>query len=190
MKHCKPINCTETINKPELKLTIYLHDYAHPISGDIYPAAIAYKGHSSKSFFNTLFKSVESREKFINEKIELLTKRELQKQIDKEKRKQETAKFLEALRPGTILSDSWGYDQTNVEFYKVIRRKGHKVTIGELGHKQVEGSGSFMSCKVTPSDNFTDAPITVNIRGPWVKIDSCVSLSLWHGEAVYKSWYA
>jgi len=49
-----------------------------------------------------------------------------------------------------ILVCSWGYDQTNVDFYKVTRRTKASVWLVKIGQKLVPGSEGFMSEQVTP----------------------------------------
>ena len=52
---------------------------------------------------------------------------------------------------GTILVNSWGYDQTNVDFYEVTERPSpHFVIIREIGSKGVPGTASFMAESVVP----------------------------------------
>lgn len=50
---------------------------------------------------------------------------------------------------GHILVDSWGYDQTNIDYYKVIRKTAAMVEIRAIGQKYVE-SASDMSEYVMP----------------------------------------
>lgn len=45
---------------------------------------------------------------------------------------------------GTIFCASWGYDQTNVDFYKVIRKTAAMVEVVEVGQKMLEATG-FMA---------------------------------------------
>jgi hypothetical protein len=42
--------------------------------------------------------------------------------------------------PGAIFCNSYGYDQTNVHYYQVVRRNGKNVEIAEIGCKTVAGS--------------------------------------------------
>lgn len=51
---------------------------------------------------------------------------------------------------GDVLVCSWGYDQTNVDYYKVTRRTKASVWIVKVGQKVVPGSEGFMSESVLP----------------------------------------
>lgn len=53
---------------------------------------------------------------------------------------------------GDIFYRSWGYDQTNINFVKVIEisKTGKTVKAAPIGQNIVEGSEGFMSESVTP----------------------------------------
>ena len=54
------------------------------------------------------------------------------------------------IEPGAILYSSWGYDQTNVDFYMVTRTTKASAWIVPMGsHETQEG---FMSGKATPTE--------------------------------------
>lgn len=55
---------------------------------------------------------------------------------------------------GDILYSSWGYDQTNIDFYKVVKVSGFSVWIQELGKKIVEITG-WAHERVVPTDSST-----------------------------------
>jgi hypothetical protein len=144
---------------------------------------------SIKHSFLYRFKTLEALEKHVASFFEMLEKREAMKAGWKAEKKQSTKKFLESLKPGTILSGSWGYDQTNIEFYKILEVRGSKIKLVELGHETIEGSEGFMCCKVKPGGEM-GSPIERVVRGQGVRIDTCITLSLWDGRELYKSWYA
>ena len=152
-----------------------------------------FKGKEAKSIDYLFFKT---KEKMI-EKIEQYkewNKRILQEKIDrKEKRKKDLQAFKDFLKVGSILTDSWGYEQTNVEFYKVIsiNDKKTEMTIRELLHKTVDGSevSHGMACDVLPGENFAGDEVKVKIRTDGIKICSSIFLTPWDGRKKYKSWY-
>lgn len=52
---------------------------------------------------------------------------------------------------GDILCNSWGYDQTNVEWFEVVALAGKSmVVLREIGAAVVPGSEGFMSGRVVP----------------------------------------
>jgi hypothetical protein len=59
--------------------------------------------------------------------------------------------------PGAIFCYSWGYDQTNIEYWQVVARSGQMVTLREIGREVVPGSeyGHGMAESVRPAaDSF------------------------------------
>ena len=62
---------------------------------------------------------------------------------------------------GDLFSMSWGYDQTNVDSFQVVRVSDAGVWVREIGAKHVEGSGGFMCQDVMV------APNTFLERGHW-----------------------
>jgi len=53
---------------------------------------------------------------------------------------------------GDTLYSSWGYDQTNIEFFKVVKVSEFSVWIQEVGSKIVEVTG-WAHEKVVPNDS-------------------------------------
>ena len=104
------------------------------------------------------------------------------------------------IKVGDILEDSWGYEQTNVEFYMVTKIiSACKIEIVELGHIQSNHESHGMACDVIPDTNRRiGEPIQKMVSqsswekrdGSWhVKINDCVSLTAWNGRPCYCSWY-
>ena len=53
---------------------------------------------------------------------------------------------------GDILYSSWGYDQTNIEFYKVVKISDYSVWIQQVGSQITEITG-WAHEKVIPTDS-------------------------------------
>jgi len=75
-----------------------------------------------------------------------------------------------------VLSASWGYEQTNVNYYKVVELKGKaSVMLVEVGSKDVPSEGfAPMSgqCVPAPDVVLSDEPFLRRVNGLGVKIDS------------------
>ena len=54
---------------------------------------------------------------------------------------------------GHILSASWGYDQTNIDYYKVIRKTAAMVELRAIGQKFVEADSSMSEYVMPDPDN-------------------------------------
>jgi len=89
-------------------------------------------GKSHKPTYHYRFRTESERAEFIERKktAQLKNLREVEeilKRCDEEKKQ-----FV----PGSILVSSWGYEQTNIDFYEILERKGDFVTIQEIGSKR------------------------------------------------------
>lgn len=68
------------------------------------------------------------------------------------------------LKVGDLLECSWGYEQTNVDFYQVVKTSRRSVMLRKISSRSVDGSQGFMSCKVTPcKDQFVGEPMTKRV---------------------------
>jgi hypothetical protein len=87
------------------------------------------------------------------------------------------------LQVGHILRSSWGYDQTNIDYYQVTEVSGCMVTVREIGAVQLSGNEGWMQGKCMPDpDNFKGAPKRYRSRGDSVRISSCQTAFLWQGR--------
>ncbi len=61
------------------------------------------------------------------------------------------------IKVGQIFSMSWGYDQTNVNYFQVTRTSDSGVWVREIGAVSVPGTQGFMCENVKPAkDKFLD----------------------------------
>lgn len=153
-----------------------------------------WKGKQSKPYMFYSYKSFERREEAIEAAKRSADARAKYRQDSKAASAENAAKAVELFQVGTLLVNSWGYDQTNVDFYQVIEVKGKTVVIKEICGRTVRNSDNgYMSSYVSPvKDSFKkDAkPITKRITGTSLRMD-CGSLSITHELAKhYCSWYA
>jgi hypothetical protein len=119
----------------------------------------------------------------------------------KAQRKAERKAFKNPAKVGDVLCASWGYDQTNIDFYQVIEVNGKMVTVKEIAGSHVEGSGEgmFMADQVTarPNTFIEDSETYKRIvkagyqGGYYINVDECRMASLTNQtERHYRSWYA
>jgi hypothetical protein len=98
------------------------------------------------------------------------------------------------LKIGDILVSSWGYDQTNIDFYQVTRVPGaNTVEIREIGcnSSQEDFHCSMSASKVAAPDNFVGEPMLKRVSyGNSVRIASYAYAHPWDGKAKRYSWYA
>lgn len=103
-----------------------------------------------------------------------------------------------AVKVGDLFAYSWGYDQTNVDFYEVVAVLPKSVKVRAIGQEAVPGSEGFMSARVKarPGAFISDEVLTKRVRqavSTWP-----VTISFPHGigtlttadKSHYVSWYA
>jgi len=107
-------------------------------------ACAVFTGKRIKPNWHFLFRSEVDRSKWIDEtKKDAIKSHERRTELEKEW-ELEKVKFVS----GVILYSSWGYDQTNIDFYQILDRRGCMVTLQEIGQDR-ETTG-FMSGDCTP----------------------------------------
>jgi len=147
--------------------------------------------HSWKGLIhNYRFTSAESRQNWINGFIRNVESHERIKRERKDARKN----VVNTFKVGDILYNSWGYEQTNVDFYQVLESKGKTVKIREIKGRMTErGTGNSMAGYTTAiKDQFVkDTPVITKrvTREDSIHFNSYSSLIRWDGEELYCSCY-
>ncbi|MDV7561100.1 hypothetical protein R4576_18040 [Acinetobacter baumannii] len=154
----------------------------------------AYKKNAKKAFISTRYKSFERIKEVVKASIESEVSFFNLKQTQKVEASKALKKFRDELEVGTILYTSWGYEQTNVEFYQVVSVKGAFCEIREVA--KVSHDLTDMSGKVIPKPNsFIGEPIKRKILNGYVKIHNSANASplpfkvLSTGTKVYEGRY-
>lgn len=96
-----------------------------------------------------------------------------------------------ALREGDILASSWGWEQTNVSFYKVSKVTPSGVRVRPMSAHVVEKG--FMSGVATPiegSEDPTEEFFRRVSKYGSIAITSYEFAGKWNGKEMYCSWYA
>lgn len=152
--------------------------------------AVGYIGKAGKPAFNYTFRDVNQLSKYISEWRNGLL------QVAKYKAERKAAKkdFAPTLAVGDILRSSWGYDQTNIDYYEVTKVLGKYVEIRELSQESKETGFMSGQCIPTPG-NFIGKPMRKKVQqGNSVKIESYayaypVEYKMIAGAKIYDSSY-
>lgn len=162
-----------------------------PTNGRYY--AIAYVGKGAKPAWHCPFTSVEKMEASIARYIESCKEVVRTKAESRAKRAEQNASVTVSV--GDIFVNSWGYDQTNVDYYQVVEVKGRTATLVEIDSESVAGSDGFMSCRVKPvKDSFRGVRFNKRIQGYngeahfSFNYGGCSKVK--EGDTHYCSWYA
>ena len=146
-------------------------------------ALVGYIGTSSKPAIHYSFKTIEDRRKRLNEwRASVAERQDRMKQ-----RKQERQSFKHTLKVGDILTSSWGYDQTNIDFYQVKEVRGAFVIIQSIRQSREYDTQDTGTCIPVKDDFVTNAPelrkkVTGGNGYQYINLSSYSSASLWDGK--------
>jgi hypothetical protein len=96
------------------------------------------------------FENEERREKWVSEYVANVKRRLSEKNQELEAKKEIRANMQHDFKVGDIYYDSWGYEQTNINYYEIVEIKAKSVIIREIARQIVKGSGGHDSARVVP----------------------------------------
>jgi len=164
------------------------------------------KGHFvHKTIFFYRFDNEIKREVYLQNYLDGLYRTKQAKEEKKAKNKQANSNLVASnyFKVGDIVLNTWGWEQTNVQFYKVMGVLPKSIRVIEIGQQTVENSYQYngMACDVLPDDTRTigkefilrlkvsiwsDGKPTTHICNP----ARYYYFHKWDGRPQYKSWYA
>lgn len=170
------------VNDPSSSAVCYLFER----NGHL--CAVGFSGRRNKPDFRYRYGNEEQRERDVSNHLEKIRQQE---QV-KEAQRQARAAFSHTLKTGDILYSSWGYDQTNIDYYEVVRVKSKKTVVLRQLNKTTTETG-FMSGETLPNrGKYLGKALVKRVsEGNKVKIEKyCGTASVWDGKAKSCSWYA
>ena len=165
-------------------------DAERPVAKCVRPAPRARLGY--KIEFNYRFGSEARMIQYCEEFLAGLERAEKYKAERKAKRDVARKEAIANIAEGDMFVAFWGWEQTNVDAYQVVAKKGASVVLREIALESIEGSEGFMSDRVRPvKDAFIGEEFKKRITGKYIKIDDVRGASLAEeGKEFYRSWYA
>ena len=166
------------------------------MNADNQPCVAGYSGKKNKPNFRYRYRSTSEAIIMINNFILDHKQRAESKRLGKIEDKKLQKEIFDTVEVGSIFVSSWGYDQTNVNAYQVIEKKGSStVVLREICIERTAKKGSCsMSDNVIPvKDSFRKKsdPFEKRVNRFGISMSSYSSASLWDGkEDYYRSWYA
>ena len=183
-----PENAVALTNE-EAKTVVYLYEAYDKV------VALAYSGKRMKPDFHYNYKTPEAREIAVNKYVDGKLKQIADKLAYKEEQKTRNKERFASVKIGDIFHSSWGYDQTNCDFYKLIELKGTKGTFMSIGNIDTERPSGYDSAYVKADVNGKTygEPFTKLLKGDGFRISSFQYASKVEdpaNKAFYSSWYA
>lgn len=145
--------------------------------------ATAFWGRAQKPLWSFRFRDVMDQERKIQETIDIY-KKDLERKVQQ---RAERSQFQHGLQVGDIMVGSWGYDQTNVDFYEIVGTPTPKmVVLREVGKKVVREERGADYVAAVPGHY--KGPEIKKIPGPGgVRINDVVTVRKWDGKPQYQT---
>lgn len=123
--------------------------------------ALCFAGKATKPMWHYRFKDIARR----NAQIEQTLKNIMEVKEYKEKKREEhrIASANHDVKSGDIFRCSWGYDQTNIDYYQIISVAGQMATICAIGCDSEE-TGFMQGESVPRIDHFIGDPFKAKIQ--------------------------
>lgn len=155
------------------------------------PYAYAYRGRRLKADYHNSYRNEEDRQKHADRWFAAFQDRAKHETARKELQAQPNP-----IKEGQIFVYSWGFEQTQVDFFQVVGVKGKSVVIRPIGYETVDHipSQSMADYVVARKDKFiSGATQTKRLQyhsdgRPYLSMDHSIA-NLWDGRKQYRSWY-
>jgi hypothetical protein len=153
----------QTIKSKKSPAIVYLFE-----SKSAKPCAIGFYGKADKPAFHFNYRSLERRMQHVTQWIRDMDERAERRQARKTERKA----FVHTLKVGDVLRNSWGYDQTNIDYFEVTRVIGKSVEIRAIAQEREETAHMQGKCVPVPG-RYVGEPMRKLVQeGNCVKIHS------------------
>ena len=180
----------EAITRDGLNAVVYYYT-----SRQNKPCAIAYKGRRSKADYHYSYRTEDSRDDAANKFFDGWEEYEALKGKRRKKRSQ-----AHTLKVGDILVCSWGYGQTNVDFYQVLSRTNCYIKMMRIESQATKDSAGFLcdKCVAVPDAFIKNAKLLS--KKVWVQtypngdehqavtMNSYSTAQVWDGLPEHRSW--
>jgi hypothetical protein len=162
------------------------------------------KYRKEKLIHNYVFKTIDEANNYYEKQLNAYLSYYERKEKEKQAKKVFNSNIVasEHFKVGDIIVNTWGWEQTNTEFYQITEVKNKMIVVRAIYQKDVDGSHDFMCCDVMPDiNNFIEDghfARTYNLR---LKSSSNGDIMIcnpksfyyfhkWSGKAQYSSHYA
>ncbi len=147
------------------------------------PVAIAFAGNRKNPDFHYQFKTAEARALHVQNWLASLRER-----AGATKARQVAARAAHTLEVGSILYASWGYEQTNIDFYQVVEVVGKRTVKVQAISSRIDHSSAGADYVVAVPDSFHGDILTKRASSDNnIRISSYSSAGPWDGQAKYET---
>lgn len=148
----------------------------------------AWRGTADKPAFYYLFRDEAKARKYVTEYEAKVGEVETWKAGKKNERvaKRSALKACDHYAIGDVLYSSWGYDQTNVDFYQVVEVKAKSVVIRPIKENNSDNGGPYGGKTAPRRNEFCGDPMLKHLDENG-RVPGRYGISKWDGKALYTS---
>jgi hypothetical protein len=151
------------------------------IGKDNYHVVMGFAGKRQKPDFHYRFTTLENAQAYVAKFFEDVQAAEDHKAQTKQREAERLAKMRDKIKAGDIYYTSWGYDQTNIDFYLVVDRTAATVEVVKIGKDCVEAVTGVDYVTPNPLVKWGDT-IKRKINTTGFKIASYAYAYPWEGD--------
>ena len=189
----------KTIKFNGYKIELSVNSKGKPVARLLKYLTVGKNKDTYKLIHGYFFSTDERREQWIKEQMTNIKSRIEYTQNQKAAKKDAISQH--EFKIGDCLYQSWGYDQTNIDFFEVVEVLPKSVKIRPISQLMVKDSGGFMCENVTPDyGNHTGEAVLRPVKA-WVREGTKPTFSVSNGrhslilytygeKGVYQSHYA
>jgi hypothetical protein len=148
--------------------------------------AVAWSGKRSKYDWYFRFRDKKQMDKYISDYFCKLEDKARLKIESKEQKKKDKLEFFDSIQIGDIFVDSWGYDQTQNEFYKVTKKLKASIKVVKIGSKTVANYTSALLVEPVP-DAVISKEITKVPQDGYLATRSFSCALPWNGKPLHET---
>lgn len=181
---------SRTLSYADINAIVYVYQ-----NKDEKPTALAYKGTTRKPAFHLRFGTDQALGDYVRKWVQAHQTREGERQAQQLAKRDET----HTLTVGAVVVSSWGYEQTNIDFYEVVRVVSPKTVVvrqvaASLTQDEEPGGSSMTGYKVPKLGEFLEGEPEMQCRARGDRVHAIRrgghSACLWDGKPQRCSWYA
>jgi len=154
--------------------------YTYSMDGK--PIAMGFYGKTKKPIFHYRFKSPENMQEYIDKFFADRKQHFVRKAEAKAKRLSASQEMANKTIVGDIFYSSWGYDQTNIDFYQIVAKKGKmSFMLQKIGSKIIEYTDYGVDYVVPNPGHTKGEPMLKRMTEYGFNLNSYSSANPWDG---------
>ena len=149
--------------------------------------AMVFAGKRSKYDKYYGFKTAERRDEYVKQYFEDIAASYEAKKKYAEKKKAMAAENQDKYEVGKILYSLWGYDQTNIDFYQIVKKTKSMIVIHKIGKEFLDTKYASEDLVMPVKDYFIGKEMKKKVGPYGVTLNTYANASLWDGQPQYQT---